>query len=78
MRDWLKNLRDKHGMTQQSVADALKISKQYYQQIEAGKRQLKMSTELIIKFSDIFDLSPVSVLNMEYDFLLSSDSSRTV
>lgn len=79
MREWLRNLRFESKMTQQDVADKLNISKQYYQLIESGKRQLKMSTELVIKFADIFCLSPVSILNMEQKFLQTLfDPTQTV
>ena len=37
-RETLKNARQKVGMTQQQVADALGISLVYYQKIEAGNR----------------------------------------
>ena len=37
-REILKNARQKAGMTQQQVADALGISLVYYQKIEAGSR----------------------------------------
>lgn len=38
MRKNLKEARQKAGMTQQDVADKLKISIRYYQNIEAGDR----------------------------------------
>lgn len=38
MRKNLKEARQKAGMTQQQVADRLKISLRYYQNIEAGDR----------------------------------------
>lgn len=37
-RENLKNARQQAGMTQQQVADCLKISLRYYQNIEAGTR----------------------------------------
>lgn len=76
MRVWLKELRLERGKTQQSVADEIGITKQYYQQIEAGIRQLKMSTQLVVKFADVFDLSPVAIMKKEQDFI-ASISDRT-
>lgn len=38
MRKKLKEARQKAGMTQQQMADQLKISLVYYQKIEAGER----------------------------------------
>ena len=38
MRNNLKEARQEAGMTQQQMADVLKISLRYYQNIEAGNR----------------------------------------
>ena len=38
MRENLKKARQAKGLTQQALADMLKISLRYYQQIEAGNR----------------------------------------
>lgn len=57
MRAWLKNIRENRGYSQQQVADKLKITRQYYQQIEAGDRQQKMDITLIVKLSEIFGIS---------------------
>ena len=39
MRENLKEARQKVGMTQRQMADRLKISLRYYQNIEAGSRK---------------------------------------
>ncbi|MDE6529963.1 MAG: helix-turn-helix transcriptional regulator [Lachnospiraceae bacterium] len=39
MRENLKKARQKAGMTQRQMADRLKISLRYYQNIEAGSRK---------------------------------------
>ncbi|PID03645.1 transcriptional regulator [Sporosarcina sp. P2] len=38
MRKWLKDLRVKKGLTQQSVAERSNIERAYYTMIEAGDR----------------------------------------
>lgn len=38
MRKWLKEIREKSGLTMKSVANAANISECYYSQIENGKR----------------------------------------
>lgn len=65
MREWLKNLRESKQMTQQSVADLLGISKQYYQLIEAHERQKKMDITLITKIADIFNVSLNEIVQQE-------------
>lgn len=57
MRKWLKELRKANNFSQQQVADKLKITRQYYQQIEAGDRQQKMDITLIIKLVELFGIS---------------------
>ncbi len=61
MREWLKIIREKNGISQQQVARKLHISRQYYQQIESGDRQQKMDITLIVKLSEVFDI-PISTI----------------
>ena len=37
LRDYLKELRESKGLSQQNVADSIGITRQYYQQIENGE-----------------------------------------
>ena len=57
LRKWLKKLREESGLSQQQVADRLNITRQYYQQIEAGDRQQKMDITLRSKLSELFGIS---------------------
>lgn len=57
LRKWLKKLREESGLSQQQVADRLNITRQYYQQIEAGDRQQKMDITLSSKLSELFGIS---------------------
>ena len=89
MREWLKVLRVDSGKSQQDVADAIGITKQYYQLIEAGKRQSSLSSLLIIddnlpdteNIADVWEnlpeLSPPlidGVLRMGHKMLLAGPS----
>ena len=64
-RTYLKELREEHNMSMQTVADKIGISRQYYQLIEAGERQKKMDITLLTKFSDLFGISLVDIVEKE-------------
>jgi transcriptional regulator with XRE-family HTH domain len=64
-RTYLKELRERHNMSMQSVADKIGISRQYYQLIEAGERQKKMDITLLTKLSDLFGISLVDIAERE-------------
>lgn len=51
MRGWLKEAREKNGMTMAEMAQKLDISLGYYSLIESGKRQQKMDVTLLTKIS---------------------------
>ena len=74
LREWLKVLRVDSGKSQQDVADAIGITKQYYQLIEAGKRQSSLSSLLIMKLANYFNLSPAAILDMENDYIQHYES----
>lgn len=57
MRKWLKKLRIEHKISQQVVADKLKISQNYYANIENGERQKDLDLSLTIKLANIFGVS---------------------
>ncbi len=65
VRTWMKQKRKEKGMSQQNVATACGITKQYYQAIESNKRQLDLSTSLILGLATAFDMSPVEIVNLE-------------
>ena len=65
MREYLKNLREANGMTMQSVADRIGVSKQYYQMIESGERQKKMDITLVTALSTIFSISIEQIVREE-------------
>lgn len=65
MRTWLKELRRTSKMSQQNVADILGITQQYYNLIESGERQSKMSIETAQKLAAVFDVPIEYVLEKE-------------
>lgn len=65
MRQWLKEAREKLNMSQQDVADKINITRQYYQQIEAGDRQQKMDITLMTKLSDCLGVSITEIVAFE-------------
>lgn len=58
-------MRELKGLSQQDVAETIGITRQYYQQIEAGERQQKMDITLITKLSKAFDISVNQIINNE-------------
>lgn len=65
MREYLVELRKKHGLSQQSVANYVGISRQYYNAIENGIRQKKMDITLITKFAELFETSLQKICDTE-------------
>ncbi|WP_421383678.1 helix-turn-helix domain-containing protein [Bacillus salacetis] len=56
MREWLKQLREERGLTQESVAAGSFINRAYYSQIENGVRN--PSYEVASKIAETFDINP--------------------
>lgn len=54
VRQYLIELREKTKESQQEVADAVGISRQYYSFIEAGLRQKRMDITLVMKLARHF------------------------
>lgn len=65
MRDWLKEQREKKGLTMKEMAEKLGISEGYYSYIEAGERQKKMDITLVTKLADIFRLKIQQIVEYE-------------
>lgn len=65
MRKWLKELREKKGLTQQNVAEKLNIAQQYYSCIENGERQKDLSLSLIVKIAEIFGVTIEWIVKQE-------------
>lgn len=67
MRSWLKDLRLNRELSQQNVADKLEITQQYYNMIENGERQSKMTIETAQKLATVFDVPLDFILENEKD-----------
>lgn len=67
MREYLRKLRESNELSQQSVADKLGITRQYYQQIENGDRQKDMDISLVVQFSNLFGISPEEIIRKEQE-----------
>lgn len=65
LRQWLKNIRESKGISQQNVAEKVGITRQYYQLIEAGERQQKMDITLIAKLSQVLGVSMDQIIDNE-------------
>lgn len=67
MRKWLKKLRKEKNLTQQEVANSLEIVPSYYNMIENGERQSKMTIETAQKLATVFDVPLDFILENEKD-----------
>ncbi len=65
MREWLKELRQERKLSQQDVAERLKITQQYYALIENGKRQSNLDLVMISRLSEAFDVSIGYIIEQE-------------
>lgn len=65
MREYLKVMRTERGYSMQDIADKLKISKQYYQQIESGERQQNMDITLAVKIAGVMNVPVESIIDEE-------------
>ena len=61
---YLKEIRQKKGLSMQQMANLLKISKTFYWQIETGNRRL--SYGMAVKIADIFELRPDDIFLEEW------------
>lgn len=65
MRDWLKDLRIKSGLTQREAAIRLGLSVSYYAMIETGQRMPDMSLSMMEKIADLFHVSVLFIADKE-------------
>ncbi len=73
LRAWLRDLRESSGQSQQQIADKMGITRQYYQQIEAGDRQQKMDITLCSKLADLFEISIEEIVSREKEIRQQED-----
>ena len=65
MREWLKEIRTKKGLTQKEAATLLNIAQSYYNMVETGERQQKMTLDIANKISKVFDVPIEFILKKE-------------
>jgi len=68
MRVYLKELRENNEMTQQDVANVIKVTRQYYQKIESGGRQQRMEIAFAAKLADAFNVSIEHIIEKEREW----------
>jgi transcriptional regulator with XRE-family HTH domain len=66
MRDYLKELREKKGLTMAEIAKKLDVSESYYCMIEKGQRQERMDITLAAKLSVILGISLSEIVAHEH------------
>ena len=74
-RKYLADLREKRNESQQDVADALGISRQYYCMIESGDRQKRMDVILITSLANHFGISATEIVAFEQSLYNSTEKT---
>lgn len=64
-RDYLIQLRGQRNESQQDVANALGITRQYYSLIENGDRQKRMDVMLIASLANHFGVPIAEIVSLE-------------
>lgn len=77
MREYLAEYRRKRNESQQNVASALGISRQYYNMIESGERQRRMDMLLITGLANHFGVAVTTIVDHEQRYLRSQENNTT-
>lgn len=75
MRDYLKDLRDSNGMTQEKLAEAIGISQNYYSCIENGIRQSEIKLSTLTNIAKVFGVPIDKLVSMENAYKSSCSKS---
>ncbi|MBC7913329.1 MAG: helix-turn-helix transcriptional regulator [Pyrinomonadaceae bacterium] len=59
----IRMIRELRGLSQENVAEQLGIAQNTYSKIESN--QTKLSTEMLAKIADIFDVSPMDIMTQQ-------------
>lgn len=65
MREYLRELRKRAGMTQEEVAKKIGMVESSYCMIEAGERQKDLNLSLVHGFSKVFGVSTSYIIEEE-------------
>lgn len=68
MRKYLKALRENAKMTQDEVAQKIGISRAYYVRIENGERQKDLDLSIVVRLSELFDVSVAWIVEQEKQY----------
>ncbi len=69
MRQYLIDMREQRNETQQDVANALGISRQYYAMIERGERQKNIDLMVISTLAAHFCIPVATLAEAEKDYM---------
>ena len=67
-REYMVSLREKNGLSQETIAAAIGCTKQYYNYIENGKRQTDMHLSMIRKIAEYYRLPVSIVVDQEIEY----------
>lgn len=65
MRLWLKEAREKAGLSQKAMGIELGMSQNYYSQIELGQRQDSLKLPVMVKLSKLLNISLEQIAQFE-------------
>ncbi len=65
MRQYLKKLREEKGLTQQEVAEKMRIGQSYYSDIELAVKQADMNLSIAEKLAEVFDIPVAQIIEEE-------------
>jgi len=75
MRLWLKELRKQKKLRQGDIAKVLGVTRQQYNFIENGKRQVDMNLPTVSKIADFFDIPLSKIRQHEEELATRKENS---
>ena len=69
MRNWLKAMREKKGLTKKQVATKLSISQPYYYDVEIGSSQTDMAYSMMERLAAAFDVPVQEIIDAEREYM---------
>lgn len=65
MRRWMKEMREKKGLTLKQAGSEIGVSESYYKLIEDGARQKRLDMSMAERIGKLFDLSLAKISQLE-------------
>lgn len=75
MREYLRSLRRKHGLSTDDVARIMDITSASYSMIETGRRQQDMSLGMMCRLAAAFDVSVEDIFRNELSYKQLANNS---